>query len=177
MIWVLSKKLNVTSPIPKIPFVDPGAPNKSEGLFGWGGSKGFIEASYLSKELKIAAPKSIPLTAVEQVLYEIEEAISDSNTLMQSISRIEECCQHSSSLYAQSSSSSSSSCAQPSSSLNSLPSLKELNASADLLTSPHTSRKNPSNGAKIRNKNHSNKGSVGSHKINYDKINLSLTVR
>ena len=52
-----------------------------------------VNLKALSKELKIAAPKSIPLTAVEQVLYEIEEAISDSNTLMQSISRIEECCQ------------------------------------------------------------------------------------
>jgi hypothetical protein len=179
MIWVLSKKLNVTSPIPKIPFVDPGAPSNSEGPFGWEGSKGFIEASHLSRELKSVAPKIIEAEAVAQVICEIEEAFSDSNTLIQSISRIERCCPSFPSLSVQSSLSSSSSSCRPSSSsaASTLSSLEEKNTLADVLTSPHPSRKNPSNGAKTRNKDHSNKGSVGSHKLNYNKVNLSLTVR
>ena len=151
-IWVLSQNLKVLSPIPKIPFINPGVDGSSN-LFGWAGSKGFYQASLERRNLKSLPAKSIGVEAVEMVIFELEEACSSSNTLDKVLDRIHECCDGHESI---------SSSAVPTSS------------SVCLLTSPQPAKKNSTSGKK---KDHSNKGSVGSHKLSYSALTSSITVR
>lgn len=151
-IWLLSEKLGIRSPVPKLPLVYPGQDYKTK-HFGWSGSIGFSEAALISKKLISKEPSSIPETAVQQVLFEIEEAMSSSTSFDNGISEIEICTARSCPCIVQENISSTSS-------------------SADL-TSPMPARKNRS---KSRKKDHSNKGSVGSHKIDHQKLQLSVKV-
>jgi hypothetical protein len=149
-IWLLSEKLGIMSPVPKLPFVNPGSGYEFK-HFGWSGSVGFMNAALLTKKLPSREPTNIAAAAVEQVLYELEESVSMSSTLNKGISDIEMSLTPSS----------------PSR-------VQESSTSLDNeLTSPMPARKNHS---KCRKKDHSNNGGVGSHKINHDKLQLTVKV-
>lgn len=152
-IWQLSVKIGITSPVPKLPLVYPG-PGYENQHFGWSGSTAFSAAASLSKKLSSKGPSSITESAVEQVLFEIEESMSLSTTFDRGISEIEMC-------------------ATSSSSVGITNSDKSTSSSSNDLTSPMPPRKNLS---KCRKKDHSNKGGVGSHKINHQKLQLSIKV-
>ena len=149
----------MTSPVPKIPFVNAGSEG-SKRIFGWEGSVGFTEASALRKKVSSVHPATVSLDAINQVMFEVEEAMASSATLDGAMARIAACCI--------------------------TPNLGEsccvcsstgpVISSANLLTSPIPPRKNPSTGAKTRQKDHSNKGSINSHKINHSKLQLSVKV-
>ena len=150
-IWLLNERLKISSPVPKLPFVDPGI---GYGLqhFGWSGSVGFSTAAMLPKKLPSKEPSNIAASAVQHVLYEIEEAVSMSTSLDSGIFDIEAC--------------SSSSSVSPD---------KNISVSSNVeLASPMPARKNHS---KCREKDHSNKGGVGSHKISHKKLQLTLKVK
>jgi hypothetical protein len=149
-IWLLSEKLGIISPVPKLPFVNPG-PGYEFKNFGWSGSVGFMKAALLTKKLPSREPTNVAAAAVEQVLYELEESVSMSSSLNKGISDIEMSLTPSS----------------PSRVQESSTSLEHE------LTSPMPARKNHS---KFRNKDHSNKGGVGSHKISHDKLQLTVKV-
>ena len=150
---MLSHQLKVPSPVPKIPFINPGTAGSSK-AFGWAGSTGFYEASKERRSLKSAAAKSIGIEAVELVVFELEEAFSSSNTFNRVLDRIHHCCNGHQSTSSSAVSAVSSEC---------------------LLTSPQPAKKNSTSGKK--NADHSNNGSVGSHKISYNALNASFTVR
>ena len=57
-IWVLSTKISVLSPVPKLPLVNPG-PGYDLQHFGWGGSVGFTAAAMISKKLSSTLPSKI----------------------------------------------------------------------------------------------------------------------
>ena len=79
-IWLLSEKLEISSPVPKLPFVDPGLGYEQQ-HFGWSGSVGFSTAAMLPKKLPSKEPNNIAASAVQHVLYEIEESVSMSTSL------------------------------------------------------------------------------------------------
>ena len=160
-IYVLSEKLGVGSPIPKLPFINT-EKESSKSLFGWDGSVGFVEGLALRKKVCSKSPSNISEDAVNQVCFELEEAMASSATFDSTIARIENSCI--------------AACSGKSSCANSSSSSATSISSSEALTSPIPSRKNPSFGAKTRNKNHSNKGSVGSHKINHSRLQLSVKV-
>lgn len=160
-IFVLSEKLGVVSPIPKLPFINA-EKNGSKNIFGWNGSVGFVEGLALRKKVCSKPPSIISEDAVNQVCCELEEAMASSSTLESTIARIENSCI--------TANSGESSCASSSSSSATTIS------SSEALTSPIPSRKNQSFGAKTRNKDHSNKGSVGSHRLNHSQLQLSVKV-
>ena len=150
-IWVLSTKIRVLSPVPKLPLINPGLEYELQ-HFGWGGSVGFTAAAMISKKLSSNLPNKVSEAAVQQVLYEVEESMSSSSSLERVISDIEVC-------------------VKPSSASNEVNSF--FSSEADL-TSPMPARKNHS---KCRNKDHSNKGGIGSHKLNHQKLQLSVKVQ
>ena len=158
-IFVLSKKLGVTSPIPKIQFVNAGSEG-SKKIFGWDGSVGFTEASALRTKVSSGPPTTVSSDAINQVMFEVEEAMASSATLDSVMARISASCI---------TSSLGESCSMCSST-------GPVISSTQLLTSPIPPRKNPSTGAKTSRKDHSNKGSVNSHKINLSKLQLSVKV-
>ena len=149
-IWLLSEVLKISSPVPKLPFVDPGLGHELQ-HFGWSGSVGFSTAAMLPKKLPSKEPNNIAASAVQHVMYEIEESVSMSTSLDNGIFDIETC--------------SSSSSGSTDKSI--------IVSSNSELTSPMPARKNHS---KCREKDHSNKGGVGSHKISHQKLQLTLKV-
>ena len=158
-IFVLSKKLGISCPVPKLPFINAGK-GGSNLNFGWDGSVGFTEGLALRKKVCSTQPSTVPSDAMHQVMFEVEEAMASSNTLESTIARIENNCipVHSGE----------SGCA--------CSTMTPFNSSSGALTSPIPPRKNPSLGSKVRNKDHSNKGSIASHKINHRKLQLSVKV-
>jgi hypothetical protein len=90
-------------------------------------------------------------------MFEVKEAMASSNTIESTIARIENNCipVHSGE----------SGCA--------CSTMTPINSSSGAYIPP---RKNPSLGSKVRNKYHSNKGSIASHKINHRKLQLSVKV-
>ena len=106
-----------------------------------------FQEALMSKKLASKEPTDIPEAAVQHVLYEIEEAMSVSNSFDTDISNIEKY-------------------ADPTSSCDMDPT-----SSLAYLTSPMPARKNKSKSSK---QDHSNKGGVGSHKINHQKLQLSV---
>ena len=149
-IWLLSERLGIASPVPKLPLVNPG-PGYEYLHFGWRGSIGFTNAAMLAKKLSSKQPTNIAASAVEEVLYEIEEAMSMSNSLEKGILDTEMCLTSES---------------RPTESSSST-------STTDDLTSPMPARKNHS---KRQKTDHSNKGGVGSHKLNHQKLQLTVKV-
>ena len=158
-IFVLSKKLGISSPVPKLPFINTEKAG-SKLNFGWEGSIGFTEGLTLRRKVCSTQPSTVPPDAMNQVMCEIEEAMSSSNTLEGTTAKIENKCI--------SVHSGESDCA--------CSSTAPIILTSGALTSPIPPRKNPSLGSKIRNKDHSNKGSIASHKINHKKLQLSVKV-
>lgn len=151
-IWLLSGKLGITSPVPKLPLVYPG-PDYDSKHFGWSGSVGFSKAALIPKKLTSKEPSNIADLAVKQVIFEIEESMASSTSFDKGIYEIEQC-------------------ADPNCSRAIL--LGELSTSSSTaVTSRMPARKNNN---KCRKKDHSNKGSVGSHKIDHKKLQLSVKV-
>ena len=142
--------MGIPSPVPKLPLVNPG-PGYEIQHFGWSGSVGFPVAAMMSKKLQSNEPSNISESAVQQILYEIEESMSSSTSFDKGISDIEMC----------------SDITQTTMTSTSVP-------STDEITSPMPARKNQN---KSRKKDHSNKGGVGSHKINHQKLQLSVKVQ
>ena len=149
-IWVLSNNIGITSPLPKLPLVNAGPDYKVQ-YFGWSGSVGFPAAAMMSKKLQSNEPTNISESAVQEILYEIEESMSSSTSFDKGINDIEMCSDDT----------------QTSVTSTSVPSTLEI-------TSPIPARKNQN---KSRKKDHSNKGGVGSHKMNHQKLQLSVKVQ
>lgn len=89
-IWVLSNKLGILSPVPKLTLVNPGAGYEVQ-HFGRNGSVGFPAAAMMSKKLQSNEPSNISESAVQEIFYEIEESMSSSTTLDKGISDTEMC--------------------------------------------------------------------------------------
>lgn len=79
-IWLLSEVLKISSPVPKLPFVDPGLGHELQ-HFGWSGSVGFSTAAMLLKKLPSKEPNNIVASAVQHVLSKIEKSVSTSTSL------------------------------------------------------------------------------------------------
>lgn len=148
MIWELSSKLGVESPVPKLPLVDVG-PDGARNKFGWEGSIDFCKAAAIGKELDSLKPTIATEGALEYVLAELEEAFIGASNYNNAIDRIEllhtSVLENTSSLSSSSSSSSSAITAYTS----------------DISPQPNRKNKRSYSGAKS---DHSNKGEVGSHK-------------
>jgi hypothetical protein len=86
-IFVLSRKLGISSPVPKMPFINTEKAG-SKLNFGWDGSVGFIDGLALRKKVYSTQPSSVPPDAMSQVMFEVEEAMATSNTLEGTVTRI-----------------------------------------------------------------------------------------
>ena len=72
---VLSRRLGLESPVPKVPLTN----NNPRGKFGWEGSTNFHIALVHSKELATKKPSSIQSGAIEYVVQELQEAAASSH--------------------------------------------------------------------------------------------------
>ena len=147
---MLSNKIGILSPVPKLPLVNPG-PGYEVKRFGWSGSVGFPVAAMMSKKLQSNEPSNISESAVQEILYEIEESMSSTTSFDKGINDIEMCFDDT----------------QATVTSTSVPSTVEV-------TSPMPARKNQN---KSSTKDHSNKGGVGRHKMNHQKLQLSVKVQ
>jgi hypothetical protein len=170
----LSLKLGIESPVPKLPFVN----DKSEGIFGWAGSKDFFNAASIGKQLKTEKPSEISDDAVEMVMAEIQESQAQSTTFDNLILAVE-------SRLIASTPSRCDLCPQPSSSSSSSSSVLPLLCdectqqseialnSASILEQNSIVLTSPDANPKRKQKKESNKGKTGSHKEASGKLKLT----
>jgi hypothetical protein len=161
MIYLLSNKLEVRSPVIKLPLVNVG-PEGAKNLFGWEGSIDFFKAADASTQLKSQEPSIDTEGAVECVVHEFQESQVGESQYNNIIRKIEDLCENSTESTL---STSSSSLSEPSSS-------STASAVMKTTTSPQPITKNRQKN--IARTDISNKGGVGNHKTNK---NLALSTR
>jgi hypothetical protein len=191
-ISTVSKLLDIASPYPPLPFINKDASTD----FGWAGSKGFMDAANKAKDLTTKKLSVIPEAAASMVGLEIETFTSESVTfdhtveILDKLARIDECkdnCLLSSSSSSSSSSSGSilqevTSATMPSSSsaISAASISNEITSgTVSASTTPFKRRNKPKGekkGITESNTTHSNKGSVGSHKVDLNKNSLTMKV-
>jgi hypothetical protein len=175
-IYRLSSIFGIRSPVAKLPFIN----DKSEGIFGWAGSKGFFEAASVGKQLKSAKPLSISDDAARMVLAEIQESASQSTTLDTLIRTVEtrlqastpSTCDNCPQLPSSSSSPSTSSVLPPQCTECTHLSEIALNSAASLEQNLIV-LKSPEANHKKKQKKESNKGKTGSHQAGSGKLQLT----
>jgi hypothetical protein len=171
--------LKIKSPVEKIPFINA----ISEDHFGWAGSKAFIKAASIGKQLKTQKPVKISENAAKMVLLEIEESASQSTTFDILIHAVENrglastpttcdrCPQPPSSL--PSSSSSLTSSVMPPL-CNECTHLSEIALkSADISEQKTIVYQSPAMKNTMKQRKESNKGSIGSHQAASGKLQLT----
>jgi len=161
MIYLLSNKLEVRSPVIKLPLVNVG-PEGAKNLFGWEGSIDFFKAALASMQLKSLEPSIDTEGAMECVVHEFQESQVGASQYNNIIKKIDDLFENSTESTL---STSSSSLSEPSSS-------STASAVMKTTTSPQPITKNRQKN--IARTDISNKGGVGNHKTNK---NLALSTR
>lgn len=153
LIFCLSKRLGVESPVPKLPLLN----RDPRGRFGWEGSTRFISALEASKELRSRPPSDIPFESALYVLNELDHLASSSMMFSSLASSTEEtisnCCNIDSLLCGNCISTASLDISRDATNI------KELASPV-----PALRRRNPVTRQKLQTSHHSNKGGVKTHK-------------
>ena len=161
LIYCLSHKLGILSPIPKLPLVK-GDPSSK---FGWAGSVRFVEALNDAREMKAKPPAIIPLASAQFVLQEFEHLASSSMLFTSLASSTEAAiCKQ---------------CSPDNIFCGSCSEVQGLSASSvnniplQMISPEPPKRRNRVTDRRLQTAHHSNKGGVGSHKKTTVKLDSS----